>query len=238
MITTVLFDMDGTLLPMDNKKFVKLYFKSLAERIAPLGYDPGKLIDGVWTSTGAMITNDGTVSNDVAFWKTFAGIFGDRVYKDIASFDEYYRTDFVAAKASCGYNPKVAEIVTKLKSGGKKLVVATNPLFPLVAQEARLNWAGLNASDFDYISHYENSCYCKPNLKYYEEIVTKLGLNPAECLMVGNDVNEDMIAAKLGMKVFLITDCLLNPDNLDISAYPHGTFDDLENFLHLHTEKY
>lgn len=231
MITTVLFDMDGTLLPMDNDKFVKSYFKSLAMRIAPLGYDPNALVKGVWTSTGAMITNDGTVSNYDAFWKTFAGIFGDRVYNHIANFDEYYRTDFVAAKAACGYNSKVAEIVSKLKNSGKKLIVATNPLFPLVAQEARLNWAGLDVSDFNYVSYYENSHYCKPNVKYYKEIVEKLGLNPAECLMVGNDVNEDMIAAQLGMKVFLVTDCLINHDNKDISIYPHGDFEELEKFL-------
>ena len=233
MIKTVLFDMDGTLLPMDAEKFVKLYFKSLAARIAPLGYEPNKLIDGVWKSTGAMIVNDGKVTNDTAFWKTFAGIFGDRVYNDIPKFDEYYRTDFVAAKAACGYNSKAGELVRLLKQRGIRLVLATNPLFPLVAQEARISWTGIDSSDFDYITHYENSRFCKPNLKYYEEIVTKLGLNPAECLMVGNDVNEDMIAEQLGMKVFLLTDCLLNPSNLDISVYPHGNFDDLEKFIDL-----
>ena len=89
MIKTVLFDMDGTLLPMDTEKFVKLYFKTLAARIAPFGYEPNKLIDGVWKSTGAMIKNDGQTTNDKVFWKVFAGIFGDRVYNDIAKFDEY-----------------------------------------------------------------------------------------------------------------------------------------------------
>ena len=49
--------------------------------------------------------------------------------------------------------------------------------------------------------------------------------------MVGNDVGEDMIAEKLGMKVFLLTDCLINKANVDISVYPHGSFDDLKNFL-------
>ena len=232
MIKTVLFDMDGTLLPMDTKAFEKLYFKGLATRLAPRGYEPSKLIDGVWAGTVAMIRNDGSVTNDAAFWKTFSEIFGERVFSDIPAFDEYYRTDFSVAKAACGYNVKAVDIVKRLNKCGVRVVLATNPLFPLVAQAARISWAGLDESDFELITHYENSHYCKPNIKYYEEIVQKLNLDPTECLMVGNDVNEDMIAVKLGMKVFLVTDCLLNPDGKDISAYPHGNFDDLENYLH------
>ena len=231
MIKAVLFDMDGTLLPMDTKSFEKLYFKGLATKLCPLGYEPNKLIEGVWAGTVAMINNDGVATNDAVFWKVFAGIFGDKAYNDISAFDEYYRTDFVVAKGACGYNPKAVDIVNHLNNCGLKLVLATNPLFPQVAQVARLGWAGLKESDFQYISHYENSHYCKPNIKYYEEILYNLGLNATECLMVGNDVNEDMIASKLGMKVFLVTDCLLNADGKDISVYPHGNFDDLAKFI-------
>ena len=231
MIKAVLFDMDGTLLPMDVKIFEKLYFKSLAARVAVLGYQPQALIDGIWRGTEAMIKNDGKKLNSEVFWQTFADIFGQQARADAEKFDDYYRTDFVAAKAACGLNPKAAEVVKALKSRGLTVVVATNPLFPEVAQEQRLAWAGLDKSDFSLITHYDNSHFCKPNLKYYEEILEELGLEGSECLMVGNDVNEDMIAEQLGMKVFLITDCLLNPDGKDISVYPHGTFDDLASYL-------
>ncbi|MCH5156756.1 MAG: HAD family hydrolase [Clostridiales bacterium] len=232
MIKTVLFDMDGTLLPMnDVKVFEKLYFKGLATKLAPHGYKASKLIDGVWAGTAAMIRNDGSVVNSDAFWKVFSDIFGDKAYKDIPVFDEYYRNEFVVAKGACGYNAKAVQVVKNLNKCGVQVVLATNPLFPLVAQLARVGWAGLSESDFVYITHYDNSHYCKPNIRYYEEIVSNLGLNPAECLMVGNDVNEDMIAEQLGMKVFLVTDCILNPDNKDISAYPHGNFDDLVRYL-------
>lgn len=231
MTKAILFDMDGTLLPMDVKSFEKLYFKTLAARFAPRGYDPQALIDGIWRGTVAMIRNDGTRLNSEVFWRTFADVFGEKAYQDVADFDEYYRTDFVAARAACGANSKAVEIVKRLKGRGYTVAVATNPLFPLVAQQQRLSWAGLTSADVDYITHYDNSHFCKPNLKYYGELLANLNLNAEECLMVGNDVNEDMIAASLGMKVFLVTDCLLNPDNKDISVYPHGSFDDLAAYL-------
>lgn len=49
--------------------------------------------------------------------------------------------------------------------------------------------------------------------------------------MVGNDVKEDMIAESLGMKVFLLTDCLINREGQDISRYRHGSFDCLSEYF-------
>ena len=49
--------------------------------------------------------------------------------------------------------------------------------------------------------------------------------------MVGNDVQEDMVAEQLGMKVFLMTDDLINRDGGDISRYPQGGFEDLLEYL-------
>ena len=88
-------------------------------------------------------------------------------------------------------------------------------------------------SDFEGYTTYENSSFSKPNPKYYEELINRYSLVPDECLMVGNDVEEDMIAGTLGMHVYLITDCLLNKKNKDISEYDHGSFDDLRSFLKL-----
>ena len=49
--------------------------------------------------------------------------------------------------------------------------------------------------------------------------------------MVGNDVTEDMVAETLGMEVFLLTDCLLNKENKDLTAYPQGSFDALAAYI-------
>lgn len=227
MIKNILFDLDGTLLPMDQDKFAKGYFSRLVKKLAPLGYDPQKTVDGIWAGTAAMVKNDGTVTNEEAFWKKFSEIFGEKSLDDKPVFDEFYRVEFEEVKSDCGFNPSAAKAVKRLKERGFRLILATNPIFPAVATESRIKWAGLDKEDFELYTTYENSHYCKPNPEYYREITEKLSLDPAECLMVGNDAEEDTAAEKLGITVFLLTDCLINKKERDISAYPHGGFEEL-----------
>ena len=230
-IKMILFDLDGTLLPMDQELFVKTYFGKLATRVAPHGYDPKLLVDAIWKSTAAMIGNEGKKTNEAVFWDAFAAEFGEDVRKDEPLFDAFYREEFDTVKVSCGYDPAAARSVYALKEKGFRIALATNPIFPSMATECRIRWAGLKPSDFELFTTYENSSYCKPSLAYYERILEALGATADECLMVGNDVAEDMVAQKLGMKVFLMTECLLNKNGSDISIYPQGDFDDLLAFV-------
>ena len=230
-ITTILFDLDGTLLPMDQDIFIKKYFGLLAQKLAPHGYDPEKLIRAVWAGTKAMVMNDGTVTNKEAFWSTCDATLGCEASKDADIHMDFYRNEFNQVQEVCGFEPMAVQIVHSLKDRGYRVVLATNPLFPAIATQNRIRWAGLQPEDFEYITTYENSHYCKPNTDYYREILEQLHLRPEESLMVGNDVGEDMIIQQLGMKVFLLTDCLINKQNADISQYPNGGFSELADFL-------
>lgn len=230
-ITTILFDLDGTLLPMDNDEFTKGYFKLLVKKLAPHGYEPQKLIDGIWSGTAAMVKNDGTKSNEQAFWEKFSEVFGEKALADKPLFDEFYKKEFQSAKSICGFNPKAAVAVHTIKEMGYRIALATNPIFPSTATESRISWAGFESNDFELYTTYENIGYCKPNPEYYREIARRLGVSPEQCLMVGNDVTEDMEAAqKAGMSVFLLTDCLINKERKDISVYPRGSFEQLIDF--------
>ena len=231
-ITTVLFDLDGTLLPMDQDVFVKEYFGRIAGKLAPQGYDPKRLVDTIWRGTGAMVKNDGSMSNEEAFWKVAVAVYGDQIVSDKHFFDEFYEEEFDKIKAVCGYHPAAAQIVHSLKENGLRVALATNPIFPARATQWRIQWAGLAPEDFALYTTYENSRYCKPNLDYYRDILTELNVKAEECLMVGNDVGEDMVARDLGMQVFLLTDCLINKSNTDVNDYPHGGFQELEDYLH------
>ena len=231
-ITTVLFDLDGTLLPMDQDEFVKYYFGLLAKKLAPHGYDPQTLIKAIWAGTGAMVKNDGSCTNEEAFWNCFTALMGEDARKDEPLFREFYEKEFSDAKAACGFNPEAAKAVYAIRDKGYHIVLATNPLFPAIATRQRIRWAGLEPEDFQFVTTYENSRFCKPNPEYYRDLLDKLGKDPESCLMVGNDVDEDMIPARaVGMEVFLLTDCLLNRSGADISSYPQGGFAELKDFL-------
>lgn len=231
MIKNVLFDLDGTLLPMDQDEFIKSYFSHLVMKFVPLGYDKDKLIKSVFNGTMAMVQNDGKMSNEDVFWATAAATYSPTILDDKDKFLTFYTNEFQNVKNVCGYNPKANEIISFLKQNNIRIILATNPVFPKIATKSRIRWAGLNENDFVLYTTYENSYHCKPNIKYYEDIVSLLNLNPNECVMVGNDVDEDMCAKKLGMDTFLLTDCLINRHNVDINQFHHGNFDDLKKYL-------
>ena len=210
MIKVVLFDLDGTLLPMDQDVFIKTYFGMLVKNIAPHGYSPELLVDTIWKGTVDMVGNDGEKTNECRFWDRFASVFGEEALNDMPLFDEFYEKEFDKVQVSCGFDPMAAKAVAEIKKMGFRVALATQPAFPMAATRRRIKWAGLSKDDFELVTTYENSRFCKPSLGYYRDIVSALGVTPDECLMVGNDVSEDMITESLGMKVFLLTPCLIN----------------------------
>ena len=230
-LKAVLFDLDGTLLPMDFDVFVKVYFKGIAQRLSKIGYDPEKLISAIWQGTGAMIKNNGSKTNEEAFWECFSSIYGEDKREDEPYFEDFYRCDFDKVKEVCGFNENSKQIIDMLKQNGIRCVLATNPIFPGIATESRIRWAGLSPDDFEFYTTYENIGYCKPNPEYYKEILRRLSLDAEECVMIGNDVSDDMVAGKLGIKTFLLTDNLINKENIDIAIYSHGGFIELNTFL-------
>lgn len=238
MIKTIFFDLDGTLLPMNNDKFIEAYFGRLAAKLAPHGYEPNKLIEAVWSGTKTMMVNDGSRTNEEAFWGRFVEIYGKEALDKMNLFDEFYHNEFQEVQKVCGFNEKAKKVVERAKELGCRVILATNPLFPAIATESRIRWAGLTPEDFEVYTTYETCRYCKPNPKYYQELAERVGVNPAECLMVGNDVYEDMVASgKIGMKGFLLTDCLIDDRHIGIADYPNGGFDELLAYLDKQFEK-
>lgn len=233
-ITTMLFDLDGTLLPMELESFTNTYFKLLAKQAAPYGYEPEALVAAVWKGTKAMIQNDGTRPNDRRFWEVFASELGDAVLDLRPVFDRFYANGFNGARTATRENPLAKKAVEAAKKAGLTVILATNPLFPAAGVATRLSWIGLYPEDFAYVTSYENCSYCKPNPLYYTQLLERTGRVSGECLMIGNDVREDALAAsKAGLCAYLITDCLENAQDDDISGIDHGSFEEFMKFAGL-----
>ena len=230
-IRCILFDLDGTLLPMDQNSFFRAYFGGLIQKLAPLGFDGETLVQTIWKGTGAMIQNDGSVYNQDRFWQVMRRVYGSKIDEALPYFDDFYANEFSLVQQACGFNPQAAETVRELKCMGFTVALATQPAFPAVATESRIRWAGLEPVDFALVTTFENARFCKPNPRYYAEVAGSLGVDPRECLMVGNDISDDMPAAQTGMKVFLLTDCLIAKEGEDPDQYPNGGFDDLMAYV-------
>lgn len=231
MISTFLFDLDGTLLPLDLDKFIKLYLEEMAIKLKDhIPFE--KTAKYVWESTDFMVNNtDMQVTNMGAFLQHFTKLTKISFEELSPIFEDFYLKEFLKTKEATSPNPIVREIIEILKQKNYDLVVATNPLFPRRAILHRLEWAGLDQEDFKLITSYETMHACKPYLRYYKEILDIIGKEPEECMMVGNDVQEDMVASKIGMTTFLLEDQIIHRENtIPICDYK-GSYDDLKNII-------
>ena len=228
MLKAVLFDLDGTLLPMESfDRYIRAYFTRMQEVLAESGYAPDMLYRAMIESSRAMIDNDGSRTNEEVYWEGMARVFGEQVREDEELFLDFYRKHYEVARRECGYDPEAARVVEYAKSLGLRVILATNPLFPSVATYERMRWAGFAPEDFELVTTYENSGAGKPNPYYYRELLEKLSLAPEECLMVGNDTIEDLAAEEEGIPVFFLTYWLINKPGLDLSDRPHGGYAEL-----------
>ena len=227
MLNTVLFDLDGTLLPLDQDVFIERYFVTLAATMAGKGFDPKQVVKGVRYGTQAMLDNDGGAANCDRFWAAFSEFFGKDMYGYEPDFDQFYRTAFRQVKEVTCPDTCAAECVRLLKQKGYTVAVATAPVFPAIATNTRIEWAGLKPEDFALVTTYENSRFCKPNPAYYEEVMGKLGKRVDECLMIGNDIDDDMSVTKMGMQAFWLDTWPVNRKNDPTDHLEKGDFDAL-----------
>jgi len=230
-LNTILFDLDGTLLPIDDKAFERLYFRALSAKFTDM-YTPEEFIALIWSATKTMILDTSDKTNEVVFMNALEALVQDRLSLMQDRFLEFYQTDFDQVKEAVIENTEIHAAVALLKQKGYTLVIATNPLFPKLAIEKRISWTGLNREDFSYVTSFEENHFCKPQPAFYQEILTKIAKEPGECLMVGNDTQEDLIAGTLGIQTYLITNHAIRKEKGSFSPNHEGDYGDFLHFVH------
>ena len=220
---TILFDLDGTLLPMDVEAFTQFYFQRLMVKMSSVGYDGKMILKAVGAGSIAMVKNDGKRSNEEVFWETFTALTKINRNEIEDTFYQFYTHEFNDIGKDTLRSQNMIDAVKLLKEKGYRMHLATNPLFPSIATEERIQWAGLDINDFESVTTYEYCSFSKPNIEYYKEILEKHHLDPQDCIMVGNDTEEDGVVEKLGIPLYLIEDYIINRTNEPLKSYWHGS---------------
>ena len=217
MLKAILFDLDNTLIYFDELTFYKKYLSQVSQVFAdlmPFDLFQKKLL----LATQALTDNHGKMSNAEYFMSIFCKGFEaqrDEIWK---RFMRFYERGYDQFRTLVSVPKGVSEVFLQLQKENLKIVIASNPMWPLDVQMKRLSWAGLGDFHFNLVTHIENMSHCKPRIEYYEEICLKLDERPEACLMVGNDPINDMIVATIGMRTFLVIDSSpLDASSLEMS---------------------
>ncbi len=234
MLRALLLDLDDTLLDNPMSTFIPAYFAALTDYVR--GHvEPAVLEAALWRGMAAMEANDGTgPSNEEAFATVFFPALGRERSELEPVFDRFYAESFPELRRLTAPRPEASRLVRWARSRAMPVVIATNSVFPAVAIEERLRWAGVPAetSAFALVTSYEVMHATKSTPAYYREIVARLGVQPDECLMVGDDPLLDIAsAAAAGIPGFWVSAAGPRPGFGGASPVAEGTLADLESWL-------
>lgn len=212
MFEAILFDLDGTLLDVDMGVFFQYYFGSMGDFATEKGFgDPDELVKLVSRCTWDMIRDRSGVNTNIeTFMNGFLAEWPCPEDQATDFFNEFYATRFPLLQQHCKPFPGIREMMAKLFEREQRIIIATQAIFPLEPILSRLNWAGVGDFPYELITSCEHMHYCKPAADYYAEIVRRVGVDPAKCLMVGNDTEGDLSAGALGIKTFLLEERLID----------------------------
>lgn len=204
MFKAVLFDLDGTLLPLNVDIFLNDYLKAIAAKVSSIT-EPKTFVKHLLDSTDKMIADKNPdLTNETVFWKHFMEGFTETRETIDPVLEDFYMKDFPKLGEAYKNDGNSANLIKQIKAQGTKVALATNAIFPRQAVIARMHWANLDPKDFELVTTFENMHFCKPHVEYYQEVLEHLDEEPENCIMVGNDIEEDMIAGSLGIKTFLL----------------------------------
>jgi FMN phosphatase YigB (HAD superfamily) len=227
----ILFDLDDTLLRNDVDQFLSAYFRTLTPHISH--YFPKEDFYHIFhTATRAVLM---AKPSSQTLLQVFIDAFEKNTttrFSDIAAaLEKYYETDFSKISNLTRSVPQGRKAVETAYQKSEALVLATIPIFPERAILERLKWAGIDASLFKLITHIENMHASKPQPEYYAEIAEKMHTKPKDCLMIGNDHTDDLVAKSVGMVTFLVSDYEKNRDSAMFRPDHYGSMKELVAFL-------
>ena len=232
--STLLLDLDGTLLDIE----VSFFFGPMVEAMHDLFrdiLDMDRFRKGLFGGTEAIMVqprSDGETNMD-GFNRTFADLTGMPVPEIVQRFQRFYTEVFPTLSRYGRPVAGASDFLERAREEGYTLCLATNPIFPASAVLERLRWSEVDPDLFPFIPGLENMSTCKPNLNYYLDLASRFDVEPSDCLMVGNDVQQDLPASKTGMGTFLVEGQVIDRGSSDLKPDARGSLEDLGRLLGL-----
>lgn len=230
----VLFDLDGTLLRVEMRSFIPRYMAGFHAYCSDLvEYEP--LQRAMRAGIHLLLeTECGRCSNEERLFTFLAARLqlGEGVLRE--RFARYLDSGLESLADAIMEIPESTALLECCRQAQVPLALATNPVFPQALIEARCRWAGLDIDHFALLTSFENSRYCKPQSGYFVDIAAQLGVDPRDCLMVGNDTSHDLSAREIGMTTWLVDSYLLERDGPTWEPDYRGNHQELLGFLRLH----
>ena len=205
MTYTLLFDLDDTLLDTNIETFIPAYFQAFSEHLAP--YVPSDIM------LPALISGFQKMMEGEDLTRTLQDVFEDDFYIKIGVdrqdleeiIKDFYDIIFPKLSVITDPRPEAVPLIEWAMSQGYRVAIATDPLFQREATRHRLRWAGFDPDQFELVSSFENFHFSKSHAAYYAEMLGQLGWPDGPVVMIGNDMQRDIIPAdKLGLKTYLI----------------------------------
>jgi FMN phosphatase YigB (HAD superfamily) len=212
MPLTLLLDLDDTLLDTDMAAFLPAYYDSLSRHLSPW-VAPDSMLHALRSGVELMQRNtDPGKTLQQVFEAHFYPKLGTREETLRSAVDDFYSRVFPALGTIAHRVPGARELVDWAIAAGHQVVLATDPLFPLQATEERVRWAGIDPAGVSLISSFESFHFSKVHVDYFAELLGRLGWPDQPILMVGNDLERDILPAQaIGLDTFRVSPARSQP---------------------------
>jgi len=230
MTLTLLLDLDDTLLNTNIDSFIPAYFQALSRELAP-HVAPELMLRALMSGTKQMMASDD-------FSQTLEEVFNAKFYPQIdarreevtEAIESFYDNIFPTLSGVTTPKPEAKPFIDWAFAQGFHIAIATDPLFPRKATHHRLRWAGFEPEQFEIISSFEHFHFTKTHPAYYAEILGRMGWHDGPVLMVGNDLDRDILPAKkLGLGTYHVGDEPTPPSGFESLGW--GKLSDLRPWL-------
>ena len=234
MVLTLLIDLDDTLLGNAMEVFIPVYLEALGRHLAD-EIPPKIMVASMLDSTQMMFSNENPAQTlketfDLHFFPSI-GIAETSLRTQI---EDFYNTSFSSLQKYTQYRPTALQFINTAINRGYRIGIATNPVFPKTAIVQRLNWAGFPEDEFHFalVPSYETFHFAKPDPAYFAEFLTRLGWPEGPILMVGNDLEHDIMGSGLlGIPSFWINKTGQSSPTNSHEPSGRGDLDDVHPWL-------